>query len=77
MSKNEKIKFEDLEKLTGKRQEPLSETDLLELLNDPQKLGGVMQIRRMEFFGTMLSKMAESQEFRDKVLEALTKRKQK
>lgn len=67
MSKKEKIKFDDLEKLTGSSHEPFTESDLLRLIGDKNELNKVLKTRRIEFFSTLFTMISESRDFHDKV----------
>ena len=73
MSKREKIKFEDLEKLGDGNAPPgFSESELLSFIKESDSLP---QDRRVEFLGTLFSKMSESANFRGRVLKILEENK--
>lgn len=76
MPKHEKIKFEDLEKLGEGGLAPFTEDELLELLNNREKMKLVMQSRKLEFITTMFITMAQSADFKSKVLQAMSQKKE-
>lgn len=71
MSKREKIKFEDLEKLGGGHPKPFTEDDLLGLVSDSEKLATVLKTRRVEFFATLFSRLSMNKEFHDKIIDKI------
>lgn len=77
MQKKEKVRFAGLERLGATDNNPFSETELLEIIGDSQKLAVIMQTRRMEFFSILFTKLSTSPEFHHNALEIINNLKKK
>lgn len=71
MAKIEKIKFEDLEKLGGSKKQLLSQDELASIVSDPESLKKQLEENGVRLLTSLLFRLKESSDFRDKILELL------
>lgn len=74
MSKNEKIKFNDLENVFGEKSpEAYSDEELLGVIRSPNLLAERGKTEQILIVGTILEKMQSSEDFKRRVLEEIEK----